>query len=323
MNYFLNKKNHSNQLRLLMMLFFAVLYFNLLVQHILIHPFELTGDFLNYYNYYNDITINTFGLEFMIPLFFIITKNIGLGFYEAVFTLGILYLVPIVLITKFINKKYLPFYYMFFLLFFVPNYAFLMRQYLSFFFLVLFTVSNFRYSFIFLMLAIFSHISAIFFIILFMIKIKKNLIYLAISTLSIFIYFLTIYGVTFMKDFYTQIEFLFSLDLGRDLNKKVGTLNFLNVENDNSSNKVLLILCITIILHTYCIIKKGENNILLNLFYFTGVLALIFSSSVIISNRLGFAAYFFSIPYFFLVLSKYRFINEFIDLKKSCIIKIN
>ncbi len=295
---------NNNFNRLMLILFFSGVYINLLVYKIYILPFELNGDLLNYYNHFTYDGIDVFGIEFLLPTIFFICKIFGFTFYDTVFLLGLFYFVPIISMLKYIKTNFFIFYFLFFIFYFVPNYAFLMRQYLAFFLIVLFVVSNSRYSFVFLLFSIFAHLSSLIFIFFIYLKIKKGIKFFLISIIVIFIFFLNTLGYGLLENLKYYIELLLLSNMGSDLERKLYGM-YLEVSNINiQSISVYLLLIVTIIIHSIYIIKNGENELILKLFLFSAYIAIIFSWSVVVSNRFGFAAFFFAVPYFLMIISR-------------------
>ena len=65
-----------------------------------VNQFELVSDFGQYYDRYYEGDIYSFGLEFVIPFFFQISRFVGFGFYDFTFLYCLLYLIPIYLLSK-------------------------------------------------------------------------------------------------------------------------------------------------------------------------------------------------------------------------------
>ena len=119
-----------------MFLLFSVFYIFNLYRSIYLVGFELDLDFLNYYEFYNspDLAMDRWGVEVVTPIFFNVGRFVGLDFYTFSFVVGIFWLIPVFLLARTVRVEYLVFYYLFFLIWFSPQFIFLFRQYLGIFF---------------------------------------------------------------------------------------------------------------------------------------------------------------------------------------------
>lgn len=286
----------KNKIRWALNFSFIYFFVILLIYKNYIAPFELYSDFLEYEKVFNEGGLWYFGTEVVIPFYFLVLKKIGLDYRDSIFLIGILYIYPIVKLSKNVDVKLLFFYFLFFLIFFVPSYAFLMRQYLAFFLIILFFLSDSRYRYIYLIIGFFSHLSLIYMMIFSLINSKilpKILIF-------VFIFVAIFNGISLIDILF----FLSKYSIGYDLERKV-IGQIASVDIGRGSYLVALILFSTIIIHIF-FIKNVNHKIkgLMNIFLYSSIFSLIAINYVVISNRVGFAGYFFSIPYLMLVLSQ-------------------
>lgn len=288
--------------RTVFFILFSIAYVLLLVNTHYINPYALEWDIKNYYHHFNYDGIAVFGFEFVVPSLFWLAKKLGFDFYEFTFLLGIFYLYPIYSLSRKVRIVFLPLYFLFFILYFVPNYIFLMRQYLSFFFLILFALSSSRISLVYLAVGLFSHISAVIIILAMAVVFNRRIIYLVVAVMAVLSFFLSV-QLDLLSLFLRLVGFLHGFGLGQDLDRKLHGMLFSAQEEPSSSVLVYLVLSVSILLHSFYMYKRGGGDAVMNIFFFSSCLALFFSASIIVSNRLGFAGYFFSVPYLAMVLS--------------------
>lgn len=301
--------------RILFYSFFSLLYVLSLIFNIYYEPFELVADLQNYHNHFYTSGVFIYGFELVIPLAFNILRFLGLGFYDFVFFLGLFYLAPILMMANLIKTRYLVFYFLFYLLYHMPNYAFLMRQYFAFYTFVLFLLSRgHRSSYFFLILSFFSHGAALIWISIFFLR--RVMIFPFIGLVSIFLYFLSLYGYSLLGVFGVGVEILSAATSMPELSRKLhGMLTY--VDHEGGSRQVYFVLCLAVLLHSIYMAGSSfgarlmRHDSLLCIMFFSSCLALAFADSAVISNRLGFAGYFFSLPYLFMVMSRFIFTSSF------------
>ena len=304
--------------RLLIGVLFLCFYQWVCIYRVYIVPFELVSDINQYNNhYYEGSRVFTFGFEVVVPILFELFKQIGLGFYDFVFIYSLFYLVPIFILSKYVRTIFLPLYFLFFIIWFIPNNTFLLRQYVSFYFLILFCCSSspkIKNNFIYFVLAILSHLTAVFFLILSRLTVKRKSKYLVLALVSIIFYFLQILFFSWQEVVLEFLNWMLSFDSGADVRRKiVGQIVSMKVDDliGISSISNTAVICTSIILHSIKIYFHGEDNKILKIFFFTSILSLTFAGLVVFSNRIGFVGYFFSIPYFCLVLSHFYLTKGF------------
>lgn len=299
----------SNLPRSVFFLLFLVVYVIFLIYRVYINPFEINSDIEQYFHHYQESgNILVFGFEFFVPILFFLSNYIGLDFYGFSFLYSIFCIIPIFYLSRRISLFFLSIYYLFFVLWFIPNNIFLLRQYISFGFLTLFLLGgqgkNHK---ILLFFSIFSHLSAIFIYAASFIGLKKQSPFFLLGIFSIILFLLQIDN-NFMGPFlFDLMSPLLEWDFGFDFNRKIyGQISIVGEELGNviPSFSVLLLLSFSVFIHSVEIFKFGESDKLMRVFYFSACLSLIFASINVLSNRLGFAAYFFSVPYFLLVLGR-------------------
>lgn len=294
---------------------FISIYIFTIYKNTHISPFELKSDYLQYFNFYNsgDYRINRFGSEIFLPFAFNFSNRLGLDFYSFVFVFGFFWLLPILAISKKIKTKYLAFYFSFFLFYFVNDYAFLMRQYFAFLFFLAYLYLNNNSRYLFLLLAITSHISALLFLVFSLINFKNRKAYYIVFIIAVAIFILNLSGVGF-SNILTVVS---KSDIGSyDLQRKLGLVERLNSDVEPGGFKNYIILIISMSIHMTYLYLGGKNNKLLLVFFFGAVISLLFSDFKILSNRFGFSAYYFSLPYLFYSASLLR-LNGFGKIKLS------
>ena len=296
----------------LMSSFIIIIWF---YQHSITNPFELKSDYLQYYNFYNSANHNLdrFGSEFLTPLIYKVFNNLGVDFYQFVFLFGLAWLPIILKLSTRIKTGYLIFYFMYFPIFFVENYAFLFRTYLAFMFFLMFILATGKKRAVFVFLAIFSHMSAILFIFFSWLKLKSKKLYVSLALSATLIMILNQIGYGFSR------VLLFLLDyvgyLNYDLQRKLSLLVRIGQGNiDSSGVKIMILLASTVLIHSLFINQDNKKFSFMRALFFSAIVALIFSDFKILANRLGFLAYYFSIPYFLMVLSSIS-LNKYLTIK--------
>lgn len=294
----------SNEwLRLVAFLAFFCIFFCGLLNHFYFNRFELASDYLEYYEIYNypDLNLGAFGGEIVAPFLFYSSKLLGIDYYGFGLVFGVLWVGPIYLISKSVRTELLIFYYMFFLLFFINMYFFLFRQFLSFLFIIYFLFSRNRARIAFFVLAVFSHFSGILFYFFARLKFSKQWIYYFMSTAAILAFCLNAIDFGMSK----YLLFIMDLDFASyDIRRKLNIVARATTDTDGMGIKMFFILALAVVSHTFFIHKDQKKYSLLRLMYFSAVFAMIFSDFKILSNRVGFAAYYFSFPYLILVFSE-------------------
>lgn len=294
----------GNLIRSAIELIFALSFLMILFYICFVNPFELVSDTLNYYHHYQERNIFTFGFEFITPLLFFIFDFFSIDFYIFVFVLGVFHFYVFLKLSRELSLLLLPIYFAFIIFYLQPGYFFLLRQYLAFSFIILYSISSSRFSYVFLFLAVFSHLSAIIFIFFMFLKVNKKS-----GLLVVFLLLLSLLGFSFLEVFLSLLEKV-SVFLNQfDLNRKVrGMLE--QAESSKSSGVILLILCVSLLIHAF-LLTEAVNTRLLSLFFYSSCVVLMFQDSVVIANRIGFPAYFFSIVYFVFLLSSLRVTKNF------------
>lgn len=294
----------GNLIRSAIELIFALSFLMILFYICFVNPFELVSDTLNYYHHYQERNIFTFGFEFITPLLFFIFDFFSIDFYIFVFVLGIFHFYVFLKLSRELSLLLLPIYFVFIIFYLQPGYFFLLRQYLAFSFIILYLISSSRFSYVFLFLAVFSHLSAIIFIFFMFLRVNTKIGLVVIVLLSLSYFYLD-----FLQYFINFLELFFSIINYSDIDRKVdGMLQ--NKQTGASSLAIIILLIISILIHTV-ISSKLTSNKLLSLFFYSSFLVVAFQNSVVIANRIGFPAYFFSIVYFVFLLSSLRVTKNF------------
>lgn len=292
-----------------MFLLFSVFYIFNLYRSIYLVGFELDLDFLNYYEFYNspDLAMDRWGVEVVTPIFFNVGRFVGLDFYTFSFVVGIFWLIPVFLLARTVRVEYLVFYYLFFLIWFSPQFIFLFRQYLGIFFAILFFMYPGRskvYLVLCFFLSVLSHLSMMIVYFFGLFKLRSKSQYVLLSIFVCAVYFSYFYGFSLLKYFEGV-----SLFLGVDVvDRKLATIQQLSFGYTSGSSLVYGLLCCSMFLHSFKIFDSNCYRFSIErAFFFSAASALILSEFVIFSNRVGALAYFFSIPYISVVMSKYYF----------------
>lgn len=294
----------GNLIRSAIELIFALSFFMILFYICFVNPFELVSDTLNYYHHYQERNIFTFGFEFITPLLFFIFDFFSIDFYIFVFVLGVFHFYVFLKLSRELSLLLLPIYFVFIVFYLQPGYFFLLRQYLAFSFIILYLISSSRFSCVFLFLAVFSHLSAIIFIFFMFLRVNTKIGLVVIILLSLSYFYLD-----FLQYFVNFLELFFSIINYSDIDRKVdGMLQ--NKQTGASSLAIIILLIISMLIHTV-ISSKLTSNKLLSLFFYSSFLVVAFQNSVVIANRIGFPAYFFSIVYFVFLLSSLRVTKNF------------
>lgn len=272
--------------------------------HSIANPFELKSDYLQYYNFYNygNFNLDRFGSEIITPLIYKVFHSLGVDYYQFVFLFGLAWIPIILKLSAKIKTGYLIFYFLYFVLFFTDNYAFLFRTYLAFMFFLLFIFTENKSRFLFAVLAILSHFSAILFVSFSLVKLKSRKLYFLLALFAIFIMLLNQNGYGFSKITLFLLDYIG--DLNYDLQRKLSLLNRIQQGNTDSSGiKIMGLLAITALLHSLFISSDNKRFSFMRALFFSAIVALVFSDFKILANRFGFLAYYFSVPYFLLVMS--------------------
>lgn len=294
----------GNLIRSAIELIFALSFLMILFYICFVNPFELVSDTLNYYHHYQERNIFTFGFEFITPLLFFIFDFFSIDFYIFVFVLGVFHFYVFLKLSRELSLLLLPIYFVFIIFYLQPGYFFLLRQYLAFSFIILYLISSSRFSYVFLFLAVFSHLSAIIFIFFMFLRVNTKIGLVVIVLISLSYFYLD-----FLQYFINFLELFFSIINYSDIDRKVdGMLQ--NKQTGASSLAIIILLIISILIHTV-ISSKLTSNKLLSLFFYSSFLVVAFQNSVVIANRIGFPAYFFSIVYFVFLLSSLRVTKNF------------
>lgn len=289
------------------LLFFAFLKFSVLT------PFELSSDYLAYYNFYisGEYRLDRFGFEVVTPVFYFMANKLNVSYYAFVFIFGLAWIPIIVRLSNHVKSIFLVFYFAYFVVVFVGSYAFLFRTYLAALFFFLFMFVGDKKKIIFAFLSIFSQFSGLIFIFFSWLRLRRRSAYMLLAFSAIFVMLLNLSGYNFSK------HLLFFLDytdyFGRDLNRKLNLLNRVDQGNVVSIGwKVLVLLAITVLLHGFFIHNDKQKFSLLRAMFFSAVIVLVFSDFLIMANRFGFLAYFFSVPYFLFVISHFKLNRNFL-----------
>lgn len=289
--------------------FFSLILMFVFYNHSLLNPFELRSDYLQYYNFYNSGAHNfdRFGVEIVTPVLFFLANYLGLSFYQFVFAFGVLWVGVLYHVSKDIRLSYIFFFYLYLVAYFIDTYAFLFRQSLAFFFFLLFFIFHSRVRYILLFLAIFSHLSAILFLFFSWVNLKSRAAYFGLTCFAILVAIYNYFGYSFSRLILPSLSAL----QGEGLQRKISIINRLNGDVDGAGYMILIILSISAFLHCFFIHKDSKFFSIMRAMFFSAVVSLLLSDFNIIANRAGFMAYFFSIPYFLLVASKFKLDRNF------------
>ncbi|RBW48261.1 EpsG family protein [Marinobacter sp. F3R11] len=290
-------------LRLFFIVIFSLFYFYFLYKSV--YGVELKSDYLQYYNAYNEglnLRFDRFGVEFVPVLFYRVGNFIGLDYYQFNYFLGVMWIVPFYFLMKSINFIFFGMVFYFLMFFFLDQFAFLYRQFLGLFFLILFfkcyrssSVCGFFYVFI----SFFSHLSMFLFFSLSCIKLRSRLVAYLFVLISGFGFFSNIVSLLFLKIFG-----LFSLIGLPDLDRKLSAIERISSMAPASSS-VSFVLIVSLFIHASVIHLDVDRFSFMRMMFFCSVIVLVFSDYIIISNRLGMPAYFLSLIYLSLVLSRF------------------
>ncbi len=294
--------------RFFILLIFIAIYILKLYFSIFIIGFELDLDFLNYYEFYSSSTFqfDRWGIEVVTPVLFEFGKILGLDFYSFCFLIGILWLIPIILLSRYVRVEYLCFYCLFFLVWFSPQFIFLFRQYVGIFFAILFFVSL-RRGWIYLLLcflaSVLAHLSIIIIYLFSFVKLKSKRQYVLFSIFVLVVYSSYFYGFSLLK-YFEGVSLFLGIGV---IDRKLSTIGELAVEYASGSTLVYGLLCCSMVIHSFKVFDSNRYCFSIErAFFFSAAAALFLSEFIIFSNRVGALAYFFSVPYFLIVISKYR-----------------
>lgn len=292
-------------------LFFAFFQFSIL------NPFELRSDYLAYYNFYSsgEYSLYRFGSEIITPALYFTANKLHVSYYWFVFIFGVAWIPIILKLSNYVKTSLLIFYFLFFTFFFVSNYAFLFRTYLAALFFFLFLFLDGKKKIFLASLSILSHLSGVVFLFFSWLRFSGSRSYFFLAFSSVFIMFLNMNGYEFSKLALFLLEYTdyFNYDLQRKLSLlvRVGQMG-----GSTSGWGFMTLLAVTVFFHSFVIHKDIKRFSLFRALFFSAITALIFSDFVILANRLGFLAYFFSVPYFLFVISQFK-------LKRNLMLIVN
>ena len=266
---------------------------------------QYIGDTLVYSDIYNSVNENHFiyGIEFIIPTIMYTLRLCGLSFHDFIF-ISLCLWTPLVFLTTLIGLEKKHYYLLSLALFlltpyFFLNAVFLIRQYYAaLFFIYSLFIKNKKVYFLLLCAAIFSHISAILWLILSMplaYKIIKSKLTLFLLLLIIVFSYTGINIFSLLIEF--TIEFSYYFDIGV-IKKK--TLFYRDIPIYGKLPFHFLLFSIFCFLSSiYLITKKNTPEVNIRLYTIILVqssLLILFKDNIIFANRIGFFVYYFSIP---------------------------
>lgn len=299
----------SSHARIYFILALSLLFISIYVAVCFIHSnsFLFMSDTLQYQQRYDEINniLLPYGVEFVVPSIMYTVKFFGGDFRDFIFFSLILWL-PIL----FYGWKYIGFLFIiiavFFLSrFFVDNSTLLIRQYYAALFYIMWIFMDKKNSCLRItiaLLAITSHLSALFWIVLSLEWVRKKLvnIYFIIPAFVfvVVVFFLKVDFISPFINFFLSISDSISVS---ELTRKVNFYSSEESENILPVKPTLLYFSLFIFMVT-CVfnvlkIDKGEFLPRCELLLIVqSALIIIFKENVVLANRIGFFPYFFSIP---------------------------
>ena len=269
----------------------------------------ISSDTFEYYYAFNNIEYNTYLWfpELFTSFSMLVFSKLGFEFNIYLFFNNIIWL-PLVFLFFYHSKKDLFLFVLgfFFLtyIFFVNN-SFLIRQFQSFlFFCLYFIFKEKKYKYIFGILSLSSHLSAILFFIL---SYKKISYIILNNKLVIFIIFI----ILFFSGFYNYIllifDYFYSLsNLGVFSKKIMDSQGYIDNIEDQANSYILgaNFLVILLILFNRKINKHSSG--FYSLIFISSIILILFREQVVMSNRLGFVSFYFLLPCIILSLRSYH-----------------
>ncbi|MBC3996977.1 EpsG family protein [Morganella morganii] len=268
---------------------------------------QYIGDTLVYSDIYNSVDENYFiyGIEFIVPTVMYILHSCGLYFHDFIF-ISLCLWTPIVFLATLmgLEKKY---YYLLslaiFLLtpYFFLNAIFLIRQYYAaLFFICALFIKNKKIYFILLCAAIFSHISAIIWVVLSLpltYRIVKSKLILFLLLFITICSYVNISIFSLLMDFIIEFSYYFDIDV---LKKKTLFYRDRDISVYGGLPFYFLWFSIFCFLSSLYLITR-KNIAPVNMRLYTIILLqstslILFKDNIIFANRIGFFVYYFSIP---------------------------
>lgn len=277
--------------------------------------FEVKGDTQEYLHAFNLIEFIPFpwGLEFVTSGIMWFINFIG-GEFRLFLFVCLLMWSPVVFyaVLSAKNNTILFLIYIFFLLpIFMGNVLFLIRQFHAalFFLFFIFYINKSNghklTSFFLMFLSIFSHISAVLWIVLFSKRVRvflgNPICAFFIVFISFLIFFMQVDVITLLVGFLTDLFSILGFDvIGRKL------LFYSSGESLNVSSVgypfIVLSFC-TVFFSMFLLVKYRTDNPIFLLALTQSLLLIVFSDNVVAGNRFGFFSYYFSLPLIVFLIS--------------------
>lgn len=299
----------SSHARMYFTLAVSLLFISIYIAVCFIHSnsFIFMSDTLQYQQRYDEINniLLPYGIEFVVPIIMYTVRFLGGDFRDFIFFSLMLWLPILFYGWRYIGLLFIIISVFFLSRFFVDNSTLLIRQYYAALFYIMWVFIDKKKSFlrnIMALLAVTSHLSAIFWIFLSLEWVRKKLssIYFIIP-IFVFVVIVFFIKVDFISPF---INFILGISDSiniSELTRKVSFYSSEELEDILPVKPTLLYLSLFIFI-VACVfnILKIENGAILPrcelLLIMQSALIIIFKDNVVLANRIGFFPYFFSIP---------------------------
>lgn len=299
----------SSHARIYMTLAVSLLFITIYIAVCFIHSnnFDFTSDTLQYQQRYDEINkvLFPYGIEFVVPIIMYIIKFLGGDFRDFIFFSLMLWLPVLFCGWRYIGFLFIVISVFFLSKFFVDNATLLIRQYYSALFYIVWIFIDKKNSLLrntVALLAVTSHLSAIFWIVLSLECVRKRFssIYFIIP-----IFFLVMVIFFIKVDFISPfINFILGISDAINISEITRKVNFYSSEESEDilpvkSTLLYISLLIFIVTCIFKILKIERGAILPRcelLLIVQSALIIVFKDNVVLANRIGFFPYFFSIP---------------------------
>lgn len=298
--------------------FFVLAIVNVIIYISFCGYFSMTSDFhgdtLEYMYNFNEIQQHPFpyGVEVLTPIMMWVVSYLGGDFRDFIF-ICLLIWTPIVFLLGFHSKSNFLFIGVFFYFLtplFIDNAAFLIRQYnAAFFYICFLSYSNRKdthklVSFGLLLLSFSSHLSSVFWVIIsnkIMVKFfKQRLLFFIVFFPLILLALSGVDMITWVVDLMFKISNLFDFD---EINRKLIFYRSSEYEAVSKvSNLAQLLAFLLLFLSGYLFLLSPKNNVFYFFVFAQALLVVLLKNNIVMANRFGFFAFYFSVPIFIVLV---------------------